>query len=1761
MKGKVTCPSCGWSWNKSDSSQKDMHVCHNCGKSDVNMKNGGWLDQYADGGTMQEYQENYNDTSVSLPEGYVGEGYNTKGRDYSPAWGGRFQGGGKVNSSTPVIDDAGNYNKEGRWVPDWKTITAQAKKIGAKKVKTKHGSLIVFNDNWEVVGVDDNPDAMRMGGSIPGTPGFTYARTINPAPYNGPGGKKTKASAQNGEEMRYYQNGLDWRPKTISQQGENLPSVRSLINDTMNRKIQSKGKGKEVKTVEKDNTKTSTLKEIKKLSGKQQNELAQKQSEEQAAKDWVQNSMQEAYRSPLMSPGLFTPEGAIIGAMQGATKMGPDLYEGNYVGAGLDALSMLPAVAEFGPELRSIKTSVAPELRQGLHEQGFFNFFKRKPKFQGPNYKLVTDADLPMSDFNKATKDYIKVIDENNIYKDLAKLESKRHQNLMKDIEDYGERWKYSDEEIANSAKKAESAKQEWDKYLISQEAGIKTNPEFFNNSKDELVYYAGKEGLGKEELQKFGEKQPEQWYGVQEYKGTRPNAEGYISDVDDYMGDPKFTLPGNRFDREAMLRDMGQDASNSFNKMYKNQNWKPNIGDIPLNKDGGPIKDDRGQWAYPWQDTEISGNTMATHGYGDIPLYVVPDKGHPRMVYPNTGTHVFPGATKFTEYPVAANGMQTTTDETTYPWSPGNKNRSRGNFIDNFKNQQQENPKINISPEHIAFLDKLKNDTEARSKKVNIRETPNTIVNDVIPNASKMAAKGDEAIVKDVKYSNKVAAEKAKAEAEAQKKFNALPKEEQERILYDQYNQQHGAISQYTPDSTLSKLGQSALTPFTALTDLYQKGEVRDNLLQSVINNPKSANPYDAAYLGTLGYAAAPLIPAGISAAAPYATMIGNSLAADAVIGGNTIAGLNLGNAINAGFATHGLMNIGPDVANWANRPTWEGAESVGMDALEILPAAGPISKGVGEGLGYVANKGSQALAKASEVTAPILTKGKTLVNDMGAVISGEIKSIQPKIDAVEVAERALYTGPEYAKYSEEVGKLRQKKWAIEAKANKLKTKASIDELNQLNDRINKLQKRIDVAGQFRVNGEGLVQSGKDTSLGLRTGSTDITDLATGEKFPISTSVPNENIIHTVEGDKVVKTVDNAVLPEATPEYVSTVKKNIDFIETQIPGAKVFGSAKNVAETNVPHIIGDYDVIMSQSQYDKFAKANPPVGNKGLADLHNIPGAAEGVAPIDINVIQEKGGKAIGERAEELFKQVAPDEYYAAVRKSIKSKSELKIPYSSQELVDMTNPTTKSVVDAYESTKDHHINKIDALINYGKPSVVSQGQEQFVKSLVGSKGSIGHQFPLEQLSNVETNKEILDKINFIGNKALVAADPERMQLAINDYYINNSILTRQVDKGKIDKIEAAIKEYHPGAGGGAINGIGQNHVMLGHPFHGDNNIVSMKQLGMNLDISDPMSYINSIEHNVSGEKLFTEEERKILSDILSDVKMDDHLKDAANTSENTSQLIENLPYSEEGKEALYKFAKETGRTVAKKDARFSRYGNSTYASTLRDFDEAIDAMQYKISNSRNVIKSFKQRSDAAEQVLNSKKINSDLELLPKQFRAIKGYVEGGIDRATKRLSEISMQRKKIIEDIDALSEKAYNKKYKDEINRLDEFKAKLDKEVDDMTQMRLELIDRKYHLRQLQDKMKTALVLGGGGSAISALSVYGYKENERINKEYQKNFEWARRSAIRENSSKQNGGKVTKAKDGNQLVKLNQLTNFTNYNTKQPGGWLDNYN
>lgn len=266
--GKVKC-TCGWSWNKSDSSKKDMYICHECGRDNSNnMKNGGWLDNYGE-------EDNYNDSQASAPEGMEGDGYSNVGRDYSPAWGGQFQTGGKLKFLQPTSEKL----PEGYRIPYSNPSSERAMSIGGENGEPaylipsfKYGKPL-YNaaeefkntgehlggpfktwqeaDKWEnetrhpAVERKENimfpQEQFQMGGSVypvnyvpqaqagmsmPGSVGFTYARTQGAAPSNGKYAKKTMASAQNGKEMQYYQNGLDFKPKSISRDGSVIKDDR-----------------------------------------------------------------------------------------------------------------------------------------------------------------------------------------------------------------------------------------------------------------------------------------------------------------------------------------------------------------------------------------------------------------------------------------------------------------------------------------------------------------------------------------------------------------------------------------------------------------------------------------------------------------------------------------------------------------------------------------------------------------------------------------------------------------------------------------------------------------------------------------------------------------------------------------------------------------------------------------------------------------------------------------------------------------------------------------------------------------------------------------------------------------------------------------------------------------------------------------------------------------------------------------------------------------------------------------------------------------------------------------------------------------------------------------------------------------------------------------------------------------------------------------------------------------------------------------------
>jgi hypothetical protein len=104
-----------------------------------------WLRGYKEipkkknGGKMQEHQPNFNNSSVSVSEGFVGQGYDNTPRRFSPAWGGQFQDGGDIPIDTKIADLKGmNFYK------NW--MSQRQSQLGENMKETNSERLAAFPD-------------------------------------------------------------------------------------------------------------------------------------------------------------------------------------------------------------------------------------------------------------------------------------------------------------------------------------------------------------------------------------------------------------------------------------------------------------------------------------------------------------------------------------------------------------------------------------------------------------------------------------------------------------------------------------------------------------------------------------------------------------------------------------------------------------------------------------------------------------------------------------------------------------------------------------------------------------------------------------------------------------------------------------------------------------------------------------------------------------------------------------------------------------------------------------------------------------------------------------------------------------------------------------------------------------------------------------------------------------------------------------------------------------------------------------------------------------------------------------------------------------------------------------------------------------------------------------------------------------------------------------------------------------------------------
>jgi hypothetical protein len=683
MKGKVNC-TCGWSWNKSDSSKKDMYICHECGRDNSNnMKNGGWLD-------------NYNDSQASAPEGMVGDGFSNVGRNYSPAWGGQFQTGGYLkkvkktekdllkkyvnpaqaraltrakqqgintgihNGPLDAIRHSSSAAAMSSALPTWTNfipgvaplkiaatnIAGAAHELNAPNDWKEHASDLYNNFIGSVVGVlpvseknkhdlliqaqkhgvlsdmgDKTPLRKRpaapqlpqlklpplqmggsvypvnyvpqaaMGASMPGSVGFTYARTQG-IPSNGPYAKKTKASAQNGQEMQYYREGLDWKPKTISQNGGWLDAYGDNVY-----KAQT---GKNIRVKNADGTISVMNTDSPEYREMYQSGMVQHPSAGQGDNPYFGGILDEVSitRAP-REKGFWE---------QYADKIAEENRDagllGAIIGTPISAVTSLPQLAAT-----YALTDKMQRPSEALDVQNPYGAFA---------VDLFTD---PINYVGAGLAD------------DALKLTSKG-KNLLK--KGFGKPVKVAEQNIVpikdmfiqpTPLKASETLPKELEPYLSSYVKPISDEEEVFRMS------------MGPE------------------YKAKKLAEDTvYLDPEGNIISSPKKTY--TPFIEDEDIKYINAKKNKNINVVPEERSMirRSSIIDINDMKQGGVIKDDMGQWNHPGEITEINSPYITMKG---VPYDVlgISDTGDTKLMKPGKN-YKFKGK-KVTEFPMAKNGLR----------------------------------------------------------------------------------------------------------------------------------------------------------------------------------------------------------------------------------------------------------------------------------------------------------------------------------------------------------------------------------------------------------------------------------------------------------------------------------------------------------------------------------------------------------------------------------------------------------------------------------------------------------------------------------------------------------------------------------------------------------------------------------------------------------------------------------------------------------------------------------------------------------------------------------------------------------------------------------------------------------------------------------------------------------------------------------------------------------------------------------------------
>lgn len=406
---------------------------------------------------------------------------------------------------------------------------------------------------------------------------------------------------------------------------------------------------------------------------------------------------------------------------------------------------------------------------------------------------------------------------------------------------------------------------------------------------------------------------------------------------------------------------------------------------------------------------------------------------------------------------------------------------------------------------------------------------------------------------------------------------------------------------------------------------------------------------------------------------------------------------------------------------------------------------------------------------------------------------------------------------------------------------------KASFDDLVQF---ISKNKERVGELGNFQVDGDKLfgpsgalvaergannqIKLANETELrNILSRNIDIVDYNTGQRFTGKISVSDDGSVQ---------------IPE---EYTNILRGNIDYVQnTLFPGSgvKVFGSSAGVADAGFPHATHDIDFYITQNELDKLIQkgmlSDRDKINPGTYTYRLNPSQFGEQGNIDLNVLEQTpNGMATGIRAEELFKQYFPDDYFQALRdfKARQANGDpdqaFHINRTPEELLSAMNPPSKTIMDSFDidytaPAKGKHALRSWAHLVYSDPQQVSRGINQYAQSMLGSRVQL---FPMsaKQLGDKELNLQALKKLGInLRDFELerIASDPQRMKNVLDAWYMMDNTAMRYIrgtwpgtTGSSSENFIRSATTWDPVNNGGNAHGAGLNTTIGGDSqWYGD---------------------------------------------------------------------------------------------------------------------------------------------------------------------------------------------------------------------------------------------------------------------------------------------------------------------------------------------------